>query len=292
MHCSSYSPSHDFIRLFLLLVSLSFTGCTGFDLLNAPISSIGYTFTTNIPYGPDPRQKLDVYRPRDAMPNSRVVIFFYGGEWDHGQKGDYRFAAEAITGQGFIAVIPDYRLHPQVTFPAFVQDGASAVRWVNDHVAEFGGDPRHVYLMGHSAGAHIAALLTLDGHYLKDVGLDPSAIRATAGLSGPYDFQPYGDDRLTFNMTPGQEKPDPDIEPVTFASGHSPPMLLIQGGKDELVSPDNARELQQKICRAGGEARYIIYPDMGHEGIVIALAAPFRWLAPVLRDAAAFFRAH
>jgi acetyl esterase/lipase len=279
-----------------LLACLAFallsTGCTGFDILNAPVSSVGYTRTIDIPYGSQPRQKLDVYRPRDAKPNDRVVIFFYGGEWDSGKKGDYRFAAEAITNEGFVAVLPDYRLAPAVTFPAFVRDGAAAIRWVHDHIAEFGGDPSHIYLMGHSAGAHIAALLMLDGHYLKDVGLDTSVIRATAGLSGPYNFQPGGEDRFTFNMKPSQEKPDPAIEPVTFANGHSPPMLLIQGGTDQLVAPENAIELEEKICKAGGEAKYIIYPNLAHREIVIALAAEFRWLAPVMREAADFFREH
>ena len=133
------------------LLSLSNMGCTGFDLLNAPISSCGYTRTANIPYGSISRQKLDVYRPRSGA-DGRVVIFFYGGEWNAGQKADYRFAAEALTSKGFIAVLPDYRLYPQVTFPRFVEDGALAVRWTRDHISQFGGNPNHIYLMGHSAG--------------------------------------------------------------------------------------------------------------------------------------------
>ena len=154
-----------------------------------------------------------------------------------------------------------------------------------------------VHHPGVAAENHVAMtteqmLLTLDAHYLKAVGLNRDAIRATAGLSGPYDFEPYAEDRPIFNMRPGDKNPNPDIEPVNFADGHAPPLLLIQGGRDEVVRPDNATELEGKICKAGGQARVVIYPDRAHEGTVIALAAPYRWLAPVLRDAAEFFREH
>lgn len=278
--------------LLCLLAGLCLTGCRGFDLLNAPISSAGYCRKVDIPYGTAPRQKLDVYVPRNAPANARVVIFFYGGEWHAGQKGDYRFAGEALTSKGFIAVLPDYRLFPQATFPAFVEDGALVVRWVHDNISRLGGDPSRIYLMGHSAGAHTAALLTLDAHYLKAVGLSRQAIRATAGLSGPYDFEPYGEDRPVFNMRLDEVTPPPAIEPINFVDGRSPPMLLQQGGKDTLVNPHNAIELEEKICRAGGYAKAIIYPDRAHEAMVVALAAPWRWLAPVLDDAAQFFREH
>ena len=146
-----------FFQVLLLVCGFALpglTGCRGFDLLNAPISSAGYHRDVDIPYGPFPRQKLDVYQPCHAKPDARVVIFIYGGEWQVGQKGDYRFAAEALTSRGFIAVVPDYRLYPNVTFPAFVDDAAKAVRWTHDNIARFGGDPSHLYLMGHSAGAH------------------------------------------------------------------------------------------------------------------------------------------
>jgi acetyl esterase/lipase len=221
-----------------------------------------------------------------------IVIFFYGGDWQNGTKEDYLFAAQALTSRGFIAVLPDYRLYPNVTFPAFVEDGALAVRWVHDHAREIGGDPNHIYLMGHSAGAYIAAMLTLNGQYLKHVGLDRSAIRATASLSGPYDFVPSPDDRGAFGMARDDTKPDPQIEPITFVDGHSPPMLLLQGLQDQTVEPANATALAARIRKQGGEVLYIAYPNRAHVGAVLALAAPFRWLAPVLHDTAKFFRDH
>ena len=271
--------------------SLLTSGCTKFDLLNATIPSWGYASTVNIPYGEKPRQSLDVYRPKGAKPGAPVVIFFYGGDWQAGKKGDYRFVAEALTSKGFVAVLPDYRIYPNVTFPAFVEDAAKSVRWVHDHISQFGGDPKHIYLMGHSAGAHIAAMLTLDGHFLKDVGLSRQSIRATAGLSGPYDFTPPPEDAPVFGAVPGR-RPPPRVEPIAFVDGHEPPMLLVQGRKDVIVDPFNAVNLARRIRRAGGEVRAIEYPDRGHVGVCLALAWDFRWLAPVLRDVTEFFWNH
>ncbi|MDB5301843.1 MAG: hypothetical protein JWO87_3506 [Phycisphaerales bacterium] len=268
------------------------TGCTKFDALNATVGSCGYVRTADLAYGNQPRQKLDVYRPRHAGQGSSVVIFFYGGDWQTGQKRDYAFVGEALSSRGFVAVLPDYRLYPQVTFPAFVEDGAAAVRWVHDNAGQFGGDPKHIYLMGHSAGAHIAALITLDAHYLKDVGLDRNVIRGTAVLSGPYDFVPPPEDRGPFGMGREDTKPDPKIEPTHFVDGHAPPMLLVQGLKDTTVGPENVARLAAAIRQAGGQVECIDYPDRAHVGVVLALAWPFRWLAPVLNDTAGFFRRH
>src|SRR4051812_9939383 len=179
------------------------TGCTKFEILNATVPSLGYQRTIDQAYGPVPRQKLDVYQPRDAKQDASVVVFFYGGAWQSGEKADYRFVAEALTSQGFIAVIPDYRLYPDVQFPSFIEDGALAIRWVHENAQRFGGDPQHIFLMGHSAGAHIAAMLNLDGRYLQNVGLDQNVIAGTAALSGPYDFIPRPSDLAVFAMRPG-----------------------------------------------------------------------------------------
>ena len=267
-------------------------GCTKFQALDAVVPSCGYVRTSNQPYGNLPVQKLDVYKPKDAKSPAKVVIFFYGGNWQNGSKEDYRFVAQALSSRGFVAILPDYTRYPAGQFPAFLEDGALAVRWAHDNAARFGGDPDHIYLMGHSAGAHIAALLTLDAHYLKDAGLDRAAIRGTVALSGPYDFLPGPDDRPVFGMARDSITPDPRIEPITFVDGHAPPMLLIHGLKDETVGADNAIRLAERIREKGGQVRYIAYPDRAHVGVVLSLAWPFRWLAPTLDDAATFINEH
>lgn len=282
------------VMIFVLIVMLALTafcleGCTSLQLLNATVSHWGYSRITNIAYGPDPRQKLDVYLPTKMVPDAKVVIFFYGGSWRDGSKTDYRFVAKALTSRGFIVVLPDYRLYPAVIFPAFVQDGAAAVRWVRDNIGSYGGDTNHIFLMGHSAGSHIAALLTLDASYLKAVGLDRNVIRATATLSGPYDFTPNPWDRPVFGMPTNDTAINPKIEPINFVNGKEPPMLLVQGLRDKIVSPSNAVNLAARIRHAGGQVDCITYANRGHASVVVALASPYHWLAPVLDDVTQYF---
>jgi acetyl esterase/lipase len=278
-----------FARHISLLCLCCLLGCSRFQLLNAMIPSGDYHRDANIAYGAEPRQNLDVYRPKKGGPTKRIVVFFYGGYWQYGKKEDYRFVGEALTSEDFIAVLPDYRLYPSVQFPAFVRDGALAVRWVHDHAGELGGDPDQIYLMGHSAGAYIAAMLTLDARYLKAVGLDRSNIRATVGLAGPYDFK-IGKELRPIFAQPTTGPVDPVVEPITFVDGREPPMLLIQGAQDTTVEPGNATRLAEKIRDLGGQAQLIIFQHLGHSALALALAAPFRWIAPVLKDSAAFFR--
>ena len=274
------------------------TGCTGLQFVNATVvmnSAVWpnhYTRSLNHAFGNDPRQKLDVYCPEKITPHPKAVIFLYGGTWRCGSKHDYRFVGEALTSRGFIAVVPDYRLYPQVKFPAFVADGAAAVRWVHDHIAEFGGDPAQIYLMGHSAGSHTAALLTVDAHYLQAVGLDRHAIRATAGMSGVYDFAANPWDAEVFGSLTNAATLQPQPSPMTFVDGQEPPMLLLHGMKDWIVSPQNTVRLTECIRNAGGQVEQITYAHRGHVGMLVALSSPNRWLDPVLDDVAKFFRRH
>ena len=279
-------------RGFILLIAVSLIGCSRFDVLNAIVPNSGYHRTAGIAYGDKPRQRLDLYLPQKQKPNRSIVIFFYGGYWKIGKKEDYRFVGDALSSQGYIAVLPDYRLYPSVTFPSFVEDGALAVRWTYDNAARLGGDRAHIYLMGHSAGAHIAAMIALNPQYLRAVGLDRGVIHGVAGLAGPYDFQIGNDLRPAFALPPATAPSDANVQPITFVDGHQPPMLLLQGLADKTVDPGNAARLADRIHQLGGEVQVILYPGEGHAQLALALAAPFRWIAPVLRDSVEFFRKH
>ena len=276
----------------LLLLCLGLGGCSKFAALDALVPRRGYALTSDVAYGPLPRQTLDVYRPKNLKRPAGVVVFFYGGDWQNGRKTDYRFVGQALASRGFVAVLPDYRLYPQVTFPAFVEDGALAVKWTRDHAAEIGGDPSRLFLMGHSAGAHIAALLALDDHYLRDVGLGRGDVRAAALLSGPYNFALPPADRPVFSLAPNQTRPPDAAEPIAFADATAPPLLLVQGDADTTVQPQNAARLAARVRDAGGEVETAFYPRIGHAGVVLALAYPFRWYAPTLGDVADFFNRH
>jgi len=276
----------------LLALTAPVGGCSKFAILDATIPSDKYISQTTVTYGPLLREQLDVYRPAHPGTGRDIVIFFYGGDWQTGEREGYRFVADALTANGFFVVIPDYRLYPQVQFPAFMRDGAAAVRWVHDHAAEIGGDPKHIFLMGHSAGAHIATLLTLDERYLKEVGLDRSAIRATVGLSGPYDFVPLPEDLAVFGMSSEDQTPPPDIEPIHFVDGRAPPILLIHGDADPTLNVGNAYRLAGAIRTAGGNVTLLVYPRMDHVGVVLSFAWEFRWIAPTLGDVTVYFRGH
>ena len=239
-------------------------------------------------YGTDPRQRLDVYAPRHAGRSLPVVVFFYGGGWNSGDRGNYGFAARAIAARGFVVVVPDYRLVPAVRFPAFVDDAAAALRWTVDHVAASGGDPRRIAVAGHSAGAHIALMVTLDRRYLAAAGV-PDAIRAAVGLAGPYDFLPL--DAPSAVAAFGQAADKAATQPITFVRRDAPPVLLLTGDADDVVRPRNTTALAQALQRAGSAAETTSYPGLGHVGILLALSKPFRGKADVLARMTEFLHA-
>jgi acetyl esterase/lipase len=216
------------------------------------------------------------------------VVFFYGGRWATGGKADYRFVGQALAAQGFITVIPDYRLYPEVRFPAFVEDGAVAVAWVRRNVGRFGGEPWQIHLMGHSAGAHIAALLALDRHYLAAAGVEPGTPKSFIGLAGPYDFLPPTDETMKRIFAADDLA---TTQPITFANGSAPPAFLLHGEDDRTVLPRNSERLAAALAGAGSRAELKLYPGLDHVALVAALATPLRRLAPVLDDVSAFLRA-
>lgn len=238
-------------------------------------------------YGDGPRHKLDVYAPPEAR-GLPLIVFIYGGSWSSGDKNDYAFAGSALASQGFVTVIPDYQLVPQVRFPAFIDDCAAAVRWAADHAAEYGGDPAKIVLVGHSAGAYNVMMLALDAHYLSDAGVDANAIRGAIGLSGPYDFLPFDVDatRNAFGAAPDSAL----TQPVHFARVDAPPLLLLWGGADTTVGPRNLRRLDAAMQAAGGRVETKTYPGVNHVDIMLALSRPLRGRASTLADVTAFAR--
>lgn len=240
-----------------------------------------------VPFG-DEGQTLDVWRPTGpAMPRP-VIVFWYGGGWVHGDRRAYAFAARAFARAGFVVVVPDYRKVPQVRFPAFLQDGAAAVRWVRDHVADYGGDSARVALSGHSAGAYTAAMLALDPRWLRAAGVDPRIVRAAVPMCGPYDFYPFTG-RAVAAMRGVR---DPAFtQPIRFARADAPPMLLISAGNDAQVHAHNANNLAARLRTLGAPVEHRDYAGLSHENVAMALSVPFRGKAPVLADSAAFLHA-
>lgn len=239
----------------------------------------------DVAYGDGPRRKLDVYAPPGASPLP-VIVFIYGGSWSSGSKGDYAFAGAALASRGFVTVIPDYQLVPNVRFPSFIADCAAAVRWAADHAQAYGGDPSRIVLVGHSAGAYNVMMLALDAHYLRDAGVDGARVRGAVGLSGPYDFLPFDVDatRNAFGQAPDAAL----TQPVHFARADAPPLLLLWGDADTTVGPRNLRGLDTAMRAAGGRVETKTYPGVNHVDIMLALSRPLRGRAPTLADVAAF----
>lgn len=239
-------------------------------------------------YAQGPRGGIDVYAPPIAHGLAPIAVFFYGGSWDSGRRQDYGWAARALAAQGFLTLVPDYRLYPQVRFPSFLEDCAQAVRWAVDHAAELGGDPDRIVLVGHSAGAYNAAMLALDPRYLNAAGVDPKRIKAFAGLSGPYSFLPL-DGPIT-RQTFGDAADLQATQPTAFARADAPPAFLATGDKDTTVYPRNTRKLAAALREAGAKVEERHYAGVDHAGTVLALSRPFRGRAPLLAEMTAFLK--
>lgn len=241
----------------------------------------------NVGFG-DHGQKLDIWRGDEASKSSRlpVLIFWHGGGWVKGSRQDYAFAARAFAREGFLVVIPDYRKVPDVHFPAYIEDGAQAVRWVQDNIAEYGGDPENIALSGHSAGAHTAVLLGLDPRWIEQASGNMASIKAVIGMSGPYDFHPF-DKKRSIDAMAQYEEPE-RTQPVNFARADAPAMLLLTSTKDTIVRPRNAIKLTEKMEAAGARVAMINYEGLSHEEVVMALSVPFRSKADVLVDSSEF----
>jgi acetyl esterase/lipase len=268
-----------------LLVTLLLTGCSPASVLNSFVSRAGVDITRSVAYGDGQRRTLDIYRPANAAA-APVVVFFYGGSWQSGDKSLYTFVGAALAQRGYVTVVPDYRVYPEVRYPAFLDDAAAAVRWSRDNAARFGGDSQKLFVMGHSAGAYIAAMLALDGRWLEHAGLAPDRdLAGLIGVSGPYDFLPLRDETLKV-IFGGADRPA--TQPISHVSPGAPPALLVTGDDDTMVDPGNATRLAARLRAAGDDAMVVTYPHVGHITAVAAIAGPLHFLAPVLHDVDGF----
>lgn len=275
----------------MLLGSSLLAGCQAvlFSGLNATASKAGVVVKRDIVFDPEHQLALDVYRPADVS-NAPLVVFFFGGSWKSGKRQWYSWVGEALAKRGLVVVIPDYRLWPQVKLKGFMQDGARAVAWTHAHAGEYGGNPKQLFVMGHSAGAHIGALLATDAHWLKEVGMQPRQLSGFIGLAGPYDFLPLKEQDY-IDMFGSTHEEQLLSQPVHFVNGDEPPMLLMQGTGDEIVGPKNAKSLASALRAQNEPVEVKLFPDIGHFAILFAMSRPFRGKAPVLDDAIKFIRA-
>lgn len=272
-------------RLLIILTILSLLAAcqAGFmRSLEVPYAFSAYQKST-LNYGSDPAQRLDVYRPTSAQFQGKklpVIVFFFGGSWRNGKRAWYEFFAAHYALKGYVVVVPDYRKAPHCIFPSFVEDAATSVAYVRDNAVKLNVDLKRFYVMGHSAGAHIAALMLLDPQYLQAKQMSATEIKGFIGLSGPYDFLPMTDP-LVIAVFKGNANLA-ESQPINYAQfgAKAPPMLLIHGQDDTLVYPKNSVNLAAKVNAAGGRAEVVLLPKTGHVTTLFQAGRGLRGLAP------------
>jgi acetyl esterase/lipase len=267
-------------RHLLGAAALALGGCSATGALDALVSRSTYRAMAGLPYGSDPRQQLDAYLPLADAAHAPAVVFFYGGAWTRGNRADYRFVGEALASAGIVALLADYRLSPQVRWREILADCAGAVGWAFQNFGRLGASAERIHVMGHSAGAYNAAMLALDGRWLRARQLQPRQLAGWIGIAGPYDFLPITDPdaQVAFDWpaTPA------DSQPLVHASAEAPRTLLLAAREDKVVNPQrNSARLAEQLQRAGASVRLQFLDHVNHTTIVGALATPLRALAPV-----------
>jgi acetyl esterase/lipase len=247
------------------------------SVLNLAVPRSGYHVVRDLPYGTDPRQKLDVYVPDGLKTKVPVVLFFYGGFWQSGSKSLYLYLGQAFASEGLVVAVADYRLYPQVRYPDFVRDGAAAFAWVAAHVAQYGGDPNSIFIAGHSAGAYIAVMLAADPSWLREANVDPARVRGVIGISGPYNFLPLRD-RNMIAIFGGADLPE------------TQPIAHIDGTADTTVSPRNTADFAAKLKLFESPVEVKTYSGVGHLEIMLSLAPGFRGNTTLRQDMIDFVR--
>ena len=269
------------------------SACSPVKVLNSLVPETGYELVSAIEYGTNARQKLDIYLPKNPQISDtlkKVVIFYYGGNWDSGERADYKFAAEALVSQGYIVVIPDYRVYPEVLFPGFMADPVSAAKWVKTNIQKYHGDANKIFLAGHSAGAHIAVMMAINAEYLAVVSLKPNDFAGVIGLAGPYDFLPLKSARLKIIF--GADSEQWKSQPINFVNGKNPPLLLAVGMKDGTVWPRNSINLAKKIKEKNGQVEVVEFANYSHVDMVAKLAKPLRGNGELLKPIVEFINKH
>lgn len=275
------------LLLFATLV-LALAACSPLRTLSELSDDGAYRRVSDLAYGPDTRQQLDLYLPETLDETTPLVVFFYGGGWRRGDKADYEFVAAALAGAGLAVAVPDYRVWPAVQYPAFVEDGAAALAWLGESASQYGLDGGQVFLMGHSAGAQIAALLALDPGFRERAGARAVVIKGLIGLSGPYDFLPLDEGSYLQDVFPAASRQD--SQAINHVDPGDPPTLLIHGADDGVVEPGNSERLAEALAAAGVDVTLRIYEGRGHASIAAAFAPYLDFVAETRPETIAFIR--
>jgi len=234
-----------------------------------------FTATTNLIYynGPgfNPQKHiLDVFSPKD-LPSAPVLFFIHGGGWRSGDKSIYPFLGRTFAQQGFVTVVISYRLTPEVQHPGHIQDVARAFAWTYKNIAQYGGNPNQIFVTGHSAGGHLAALLALNKKYLQAEGLSTDLIKGVSPISGVYNITALAGFNDVFTSDPEMRR---DASPVAQVSDKQPPFLLIYAQNDLPTLDAQAVELSKLLQQKSTEAKTLLVPNKDHISIIGSIGIP------------------
>lgn len=236
-------------------------------------------YVTTMPGIDAERHRLDIYQPRQKQQKLYpVVVFIHGGAWDSGNKNLYAFIGRRLAKQGVVAVLINYRLAPAVQVPDMADDCARAVIWTQQHITDYNGDPARIFVMGHSAGGGLAALLTTDDQLFAKLGLPKNPIKgAILDDPGGLDMLDY----LTKMHYPGDEKylvpfgRDPavwrNVSPLYYVRKSSPPMLMYAGERTYPGIASSTRKFNQRLQELGVPHNFTVLPGKKHVGMVTQL---------------------
>jgi acetyl esterase/lipase len=267
-----------------LVIAQNFTNQVSLLLNNSPQPPDGVSIFRDIvyddgPYANPQRENLDVYVPPDRT-DFPVVFLVYGGMYRNGDKSRQAYLAQTRAREGLGVVAINHRITDgsaqQVVFPGQEVDVARAFAWTYNHIAEYGGNPDNIFLMGHSSGGGLVSLLATDRRYLAAHGLSPDLVRGVIGVSGGfYDVRTSGTNPAgPFNDVFGDLEQQWEASPLKYVDGTQPPFLLLYGSNDNPGFPEDATAFYQALADAGSEAEIHIIPGRNHQMMIGNAAHP------------------
>jgi arylformamidase len=237
----------------------------------------------DLAYGPHPRHRLDLFPCASATSAAPIAVFFHGGFWRARDKADYSYVAKGLGSLGCIVAVANYPLCPAASLDEIVSSVRAAVRWLIDHAVEFGGDPKRLYVAGHSAGAHLAAMC-MCGDGSSALELPAGRIKGALLTSGLYELEPA---RLCFANADIRLDPDQvrRLSPVRLRPvALSGPVLVAYGTAETEEFPWQANAFVDALKRFGADARLLSVEGADHYTIVPQLAAGETFLLQALRQ--------
>ncbi|MDC7685149.1 alpha/beta hydrolase [Asticcacaulis sp. BYS171W] len=275
-------------------IGLVLSGCSTLTAFNnmTPKDSGSKRVAQDVAYGDHPRHRYDVYAPTGSKPVKGwpVLIFFFGGGWESGDKKDYAWMGRSLAALGYLVAVPNYRLYPEVVYPRFMEDAASAVRHIQREASTYGGDAKRLGVMGHSAGAYIAVTLALEESFLKFDPMASNPFRVCVGIAGPYDFYPF--DVKAAIQTFGTYPRPQETQPLNHATQSTTKFLLQHSRADTVCGVHNSVNLDKALKKVGTSSTLQLYDGLSHQDCAAVYSVPFRGKAPLRADAAAFLKAN